>query len=264
MACGFRLDGVRALVTASTRGIGGGIARVLLECGGKVVINGKSQESVTGALKGLSGFEGRVQGVAADLSVEGEAERLVKEAVDYLGGLDALVYVPPPVPGGRFGSVGLRVWRLSYRLLIEAAIEAVSAAYTSLSESSNPSITFITSIAAWEPLPEIATSSVLRPGLHAMTVLLARELGPDGIRVNAIIPGYIKTDRLVAVAEMRAREKGTRVEDEIGKMASRVPLGRIGDPADIGWLTAFLVSPLASYVTGALIPVSGGLHSSVH
>lgn len=264
MACGLGLEGARVLVTASTRGIGGGIARVLLECGARVVINGRSVEGVRRALAGLSGFEGRVHGVAADLSVEGEAERLVREAVRVLGGLDALVYVPPPVPGGRFLSLGMRLWRLSYRLLIEAAVEAVSASYPHLVESGNPSITFITSIAAWEPLPEIATSSVLRPGLHAMTILLARELGPDGIRVNAVIPGYIETDRLRQVAEARAREKGTSVGEELRKMAEGVPLGRLGLPGDIGWLVAFLASPRASYITGALIPVSGGLHSSVH
>ncbi|MCE4618338.1 MAG: SDR family oxidoreductase [Desulfurococcales archaeon] len=264
MECELSLQGLRAAVTASTKGIGNGIARVLLECGAKVVINGRTEEGVKEALSKLSKYGDRVHGVAADLSNEGEAERFVKESVDFLGGLDALVYVPPPVPGGRFMALGMRLWRLSYRLLIEAAIEAVSAAYSHLIDSDNASITFITSIAAWEPLPEIATSSVLRPGLHAMTILLARELGPDGIRVNAVIPGYIETDRLVSVAGMRAKEKGTSVDEELRKMAMRVPLGRLGDPTDIGWLVAFLASPRATYITGALIPVSGGLHSSVH
>lgn len=263
MSCGLDLDGVRAVVTSSTRGIGSGVARVLLACGARVVINGRTVESVREALTRLSGFEGRVRGVAADLSREGEALRLVRESVEWLGGLDALVYVPPPVPGGRFNILGKDSWRLSYRLLIEAAVESVSASYSHLAESDNASITFITSIAAWEPLPDIASSSVLRPGLHAMTILLARELGPDGIRVNSVVPGYIDTERLRMVAELRAREKGSSVEEEIRKMGEGIPLGRVGDPTDIGWLVAFLASPRASYITGALIPVTGGLHVSV-
>lgn len=263
MACGLGLEGLRALVTSSTRGIGGGVARVLLECGARVVINGRTVEGVREALTRLSGFDDRIHGVAADLSREGEAERLVRESVEWLGGLDALVYVPPPVPGGRFKSLAMSSWRLSYRLLIEAAVESVSASYSHLAESGNASITFVTSIAAWEPLPDIASSSVLRPGLHAMTILLARELGPDGIRVNSVVPGYIDTERLRSVAELRARERGSSVEEEVRKMGEGVPLGRVGDPTDIGWLVSFLASPRASYITGALIPVTGGLHASI-
>ncbi|MCE4601130.1 MAG: SDR family oxidoreductase [Desulfurococcales archaeon] len=263
MDCDLSLTGLRAAVTASTKGIGRGIATALASCGAKVVINGREPEGVEKALESLKD-KGEVYGVAADLSKEGEAARFVEEAAGLLGGLDSLVYVPPPVPGGRFLAVEMKAWRLSYRLLIEAAIEAVSTAYPYLEKSENPSITFVTSIAAWEPLPEIATSSVLRPGLHAMTILLARELGPSGIRVNAIVPGYIETDRLRAVAGMRSRELGSSVEEELAKMARGVPLGRLGDPLDIGWAVAFLASRRASYITGALVPVSGGLHSSIH
>ena len=258
-ACGLALTGARALVTASTKGIGFGIARVLASCGARVVINGRNPGTVSESVEKLSSL-GEVSGIACDLTQEGCASRLVREAASRLGGLDALVYVPPPPPGGRFQEVSLEDWRLSYRLLVEAPIEAVTTAVDYLRESKNPSITFVTSIAAWEAFPEIATSTVLRPSLHALTVLLARELGPLGVRVNAVVPGYILTDRLIALAEKRAGLRGTTSDQELGEMARVIPLGRIGEKEEVGWIAAFLASPRASYVTGAIVAATGGLH----
>ena len=202
--------------------------------------------------------------VRGDLSRPGEAARVVDEAARLLGGLDTLVYVPPPPPGGGFFQVSMEDWRLSYRLLVEAAIEAVKAAVPHLEVSGkSPSIVFVTSLAAWEPLPGIATSSVLRPALHGLTQLLALELGPRGIRVNAVVPGLFATDRLMEVASRRAQATGKTVDEVLREMAGETALGRIGDPGEIGWAVAFLASPRASYITGALLPVTGGRHRSV-
>ncbi len=258
-SCGLGINDLRVLITASTKGIGKGIAKVLATCGAKVVINGRTRESVEEALVDLKD-PGLVGGVDADLSREGEAGRLVREAVNLLGGLDAFVYVPPPPPSGRFLDVELEDWRTSYRVLIEAAIEAVKESINYLRNSRNPSITFITSIAAWEAFPEIATSTVLRPGLHALTILLARELASISVRVNSVVPGYIMTDRLASLIKMRAMREKTTYDVELGRLSSQIPLGRVGKPEEIGWIVAFLVSPYASYVTGAIIPATGALH----
>ncbi len=255
--CSLGLDGLRVLVTASTRGIGAATARILASCGARVAVNGR---------RGVEEAASRVGGVAVpgDLSREGEAARVVREAAERLGGLDALVYVPPPPPSGGFFEVSVEDWRLSYRLLVEAPVEAVREAVSILEASDkSPSITFVTSLAAWEPLRGIATSSVLRPALHGMTVLLARELGPRGIRVNAVVPGLFATDRLMEVASRRAAALGVSVVEALGEMAREASLGRIGDPEEIGWVVAFLASPRASYVTGALVAVTGGRHVSV-
>ncbi|MCE4625976.1 MAG: SDR family oxidoreductase [Desulfurococcales archaeon] len=253
---------MRTLVTSSTRGIGFGIARALSICGAIVTVNGREEETVKKAVEKLP--TGRAYGVAADLSAEGEAARLVREAAKHMGGLDSLVYVPPPPPRGRIGELEWSDWRLSYRLLVEAPVEAVDEAVPFLEKSSNPSIAFVTSIAAWEPMEDIATSSVLRPGLHNLTVLLARQLAGKGIRVNAVVPGLILTDRLRGIARSRAEALGKSEEEVLREMAESVPLGRLGRPLDIGWVVAFLASPKASYVTGAIIPVTGGLHRSPH
>ncbi len=154
-------------------------------------------------------------------------------------------------------------WRLSYRLLVESALEAIYEALPHLERGRSPSIIVSTSVAAWEPIPGIATSSVLRPALHGLVTLLARELAPRGVRVNGVVPGYFMTDRLREVAEMRAKARGVSVEEELRRLEAEVPLGRAGSTEEIGWVIAFLASPRSSYVTGALVPVTGGLHRSI-
>jgi len=262
-SCGINLRGVRLLVTSSSSGIGFGVAKVAGSCGARVVINGRNRARLEDAVKRLNSMGVDVYPVEEDLGIEGAGSRLVREASRLLGGLDSIVFIPPPPPGGRFLEIGLGSWRESYRLLIEAGLEMIYEAIPLLKDSSNPSITVVTSIAAWEPIQGIATSSVLRPALHGLVTLLARELGGMGIRVNGVVPGYILTDRLREVAAMRAKAVGGRVDEELKRLASEVPMGRVGAPEDIGWIVAFLASPQASYINGALIPVTGGLHRSI-
>ncbi len=253
------LKNMRIAITSSTKGIGLGTAKVLTSLGAHVSICGRNPRTLKEALNTL---HPRAVGIKCDFSQPGSATKFIEYTVKKLGGLDALVYIPPPPPSGRFTDLTIDDWRLSYRLLIEAAIEAVNASLKHLKNSDNPSITFVTSIAAWEPLSGIATSSVLRPGLHSMTTLLARELGRQGIRVNAVVPGYIMTERLVEVAANRASSSGRTVNGELELLAEEVPLERIGKPEEIGYTIAFLASKAASYVNGALVAVTGGLHKS--
>ena len=258
------IDGLRVLVTASTRGLGRGIAEVLLEEGALVTINGSRLESVEAARSSLSErFPGRVWGVAADLRRAGEAARLVDEAASLMGGLDALVYVPPPPPAGRFAEVGEEEWRTWGEALSLAPVWAVRRSLRYLRGGRSGGIVFVTSVAVREPIPDIVLSNVFRISIHGLVRSLARELGPRGIRVNAVLPGYFLTDRVRGLAERRARETGRSVEEVLEEIASSVPLQRIGDPKELGWVVAFLLSPLSGYVHGASIPVDGGRLYSV-
>lgn len=258
----FGLEGRRVLVTASTRGIGFGIAKVLLREGARVVINGRYREGVDRAVEELRGL-GEVYGVAADLTRRGDVERLVEEAVRLLGGLDALVYVTGPPRPGYFTELSPEDWDYGARLLIMSAVWLTRAALPHLEKGVEPSIVYLSSVAVKEPIPNIALSNVLRIAVQGLVKTLARELGPRGIRVNAVLPGYILTDRVRQIARDRAAREGRSEEDVLRDIASEVPLGRIGEPEEVGHLVAFLISRYASYITGASIPIDGGLLRSV-
>lgn len=258
----FGLDGFRVLVTASTRGIGRGIAEILLEEGARVYICGRTAEAVERALKELKNL-GEVYGSPADISIRGQAEAVVEKASEALGGLDGLVYVTGPPKPGMFSDLSIEDWEYGVRLLIMSALWITKKALPYIEKSGRGSIVYLTSIAVKEPIPDIALSNVLRLSIHGLVKTLSRELGPKGIRVNAIAPGHIFTNRVMAVATHRASVTGKKVEDVLNEMVAEVPLRRLGTTREVGYAVAFLLSSLASYITGVVLPVDGGLLRSL-
>ncbi len=253
------LEGLRVLVTASTRGLGKGIAEVLLSEGCIVTINGSSKTSVERSVDPLK-EKGVVHGVAADLRDPNQVVSLVDKSAELMSGLDALVYVPPPPPPGAFSELRKEEWDIWSRALVLSPVWAVRAALRHIRPRRDfaGGIVFVTSIAVKEPIPDTVLSNVLRLSIHGLVKSLARELGPRGIRVNAVMPGYFMTDRLRALVKRWSDEIGKSEEEVLASITQNVPLKRVGDPQELGWAVAFLLSPLASYVNGASIPVDGG------
>ena len=259
----FSLEGYKVLVTASTRGIGRGIAEVLLSEGSYVFINGIHDETVSKAIKELGNtYSGRVGGLRADLRRGEEVRELVSRAVEFLGGLDSLVYVTGPPKAGYFRELSVDDWVNGVNLLIMSAVNLVREALPYLRASGKASIVFSTSVAVKEPIPNIALSNTLRISIHGLMKSLARELGAEGIRVNAVMPGYVLTDRVRYLAMDRVRREGGSIQEVIKGMSSEVPLRRMADPHEVGYVVAFLISRYASYINGASIPVDGGLLKS--
>jgi 3-oxoacyl-[acyl-carrier protein] reductase len=121
------------------------------------------------------------------------------------------------------------------------------------------SITFVTSVGVKHALDNLLLSNSLRLAVAGLAKTLSRELGPDGIRVNIICPGYTATDRMTSLMQSNAARNGTTVEAEFAKIGANVPLGRVADPAEFGRACVFLASPAASYITGAALMVDGGM-----
>ncbi|RLG88486.1 MAG: short-chain dehydrogenase [Thermoprotei archaeon] len=260
----FDIEGMRVLITASSRGIGYGIAKVLVREGCKVVINGRNEERLRKAVEELEKIgSGQVYGVRADLTNPEELEVLVKKAIEYLNGLDALVYIPSPPKPGYFKDLSFDDWEHGIKQLVTSPVRLTYLVLPYLLESRNPSIIYVTSIAVKEPIPNIVLSNTLRISIQGLAKSLSKELGPKGVRVNTILPGYIMTDRLKQVVQDKARRENKSEEGVLREFKEKVPLKRIGKPEDIGYLVAFLISRYASYINGASIPVDGGLLNSV-
>jgi 3-oxoacyl-[acyl-carrier protein] reductase len=195
--------------------------------------------------------------VPADLSTPDGPARAVEAAVAAFGGLDLLVVNSGGPPPGRFDELDDDAWQAAIDGTLWSAIRLIRAALPHLREGRDPAIVVNLSSSAREPIPGLVTSNLLRPGLAGLIKSLVEEIAP--VRINGIAPGRLATDRIAQIDAARSRMTGMPVEQVERQAVARIPLGRYGDPVELGRLAAFLLSPAASYITGAIVPIDGGM-----
>jgi 3-oxoacyl-[acyl-carrier protein] reductase len=253
------LKGARVLVAASSRGLGGAAARRFSLEGAHVAINGRDPAGLSRVAEELQRESGQpVIAVPGDVADAPQAGDVVARAAELLGGLDVLVTNAGGPPGGTFESTPLAAWEQAFHLTLMSAVRMIHAALPFLRESDRAAILTITSVSVKQPIENLILSNSVRMSVIGLTKSLADELGPQGIRVNSILPGWTRTERVTELMTSRAEANDITVEEAVSRQAAGTPLGRMGEPDEFANVAVFLCSPAASYVHGTMIPVDGG------
>ncbi len=258
------LQDSRALVAASSRGLGYAVASLLAKEGCNVVINGRDPAKLQAAASAMSKESGRtVHSIAGDVSDASFPAKLVDETVRTLGGLDLLVTNAGGPPSGSFESHDEATWQKAVDLSFMSHVRLIRAALPHLRRSKRASVLTMTSYTVKQPLANLVLSNSVRLATIGLTKSLALELGADGIRLNSILPATIETDRVRDLAAFRAKKNGTTVEAELARDAEKSVFGRIGRPQEFANAAVFLLSPAASYLTGVMLPIDGGQYKGM-
>jgi 3-oxoacyl-[acyl-carrier protein] reductase len=241
------------VVTGGARGLGRAAVDCLVAEGARVVVSGRSEESLAEAARTLGDA---VVPVVADNADPDTPSRLIGAARERWGRLDGgLVSVGGP-PKGPVTAIDDDQWTLAFESVFLGAVRLARELGQALGDGGSLALVLSSSVKA--PLPAMAISNGLRPGLAMVAKTLADELGPRGIRVNGLLPGRIATDR---VAELDAATG----DPEAARAAAieAIPLRRYGRPEEFGRVASFVLSPAAAFVSGVMLPVDGGMLRSL-
>jgi 3-oxoacyl-[acyl-carrier protein] reductase len=253
------LKGKRALVTAASKGIGRACALELAREGADVLICARGAEALASARDEIAAETGAtVVAATCDLSFGTEIEELMERTRSEFGGLDVLVTNAGGPPSGHFMDFDDEAWMKAVTLNLMSVVRLNRAAVLMMREAGGGSIVNLTSISVKEPIKGLVLSNSVRAGVVGLSKTLANELGPEGIRVNVVCPGYTATGRMTELMTVRAEREGKSYEEIAAGFYASVPLGKFGEPADLGRMVAFLASDAAAYVTGVTVQVDGG------
>jgi 3-oxoacyl-[acyl-carrier protein] reductase len=254
------LKNKRALITASSRGLGYATALVLAKEGCKVAVNGRDEAKIKGIAEKLSKETGtQVIGVAGDVSLPDVPEKLIQETVDVLGGLDILITNAGGPPPGAFESFDETAWQKAIDSSFMGHVRLIKFALPALRMSDCANVLTVTSFVVKQPMQNLVLSNSIRTATIGLTKSMALELGREGIRFNSILPGWTETERVTELMSARAKANSSTVEEELRKQTAEIPLGRMGRPEEFANAAAFIVSPAASYITGVMLNVDGGI-----
>ena len=253
------LRGKVAIVTASSRGIGKGIARVMLQEGARVMLLARSIDELKGTALELSrDTGGDVAYVQGDLTNRDDVMRLIEETRGIMGPVDILIYNTGPPKPGLFSELTFDDWDYAVKLLLLSAVWLTKGVVDDMVKRGWGRLIYITSLTLRQPVSNLVLSNTVRLSLAGLVKSLAGEYGPKGITANGVMQGYVMTDRVRRLAEDEAKRSGASIEEVLRSMAKDIPVGRYGNPEEIGYLVAFLASDKASYINGSMILIDGG------
>ncbi|MCG6121216.1 MAG: SDR family oxidoreductase [Microvirga sp.] len=255
------LKGKRALVLSSSRGLGLASARSLANEGAEVFMTARSGDKLDAAVKDIVASGGKAHALAADLT--NETDRIFEAAVAAMGGVDILVANTGGPPARMAVDVAAEDWTPYFEAMVKPVFRLGSLALPGMRERGFGRLLVIASSGVIQPIPNLAMSNALRSAIVGWAKTLAGEVAQDGVTVNLVLPGRIKTDRTDELDAANAKRQGKSVEDISAAARAAIPAGRYGDPREFADVVCFLASQRASYVTGSLVRVDGGAIRSV-
>jgi 3-oxoacyl-[acyl-carrier protein] reductase len=250
------LNGKVALVAASSKGLGKASALALAREGARVTICARDPaalDAAAGDIRAETGAE--VLAVPADLTSAEDISAVVAATGERFGGVDVLVNNSGGPRIGSFGDLSDEDWRQAFETVTLNFVRFVRAVVPHMREQQWGRIVGIQSTSVKQPVGNIDLSNGTRPGVAGLMKAIMPDLGRDGITINLVLPGSFRTDRILG--RDRAETPGQR-DERLADIAAGIPLGRLGEPIELGHLVAFLASEQASYITGAVYQVDGG------
>jgi len=249
------LQGRAALVCASSKGLGRATALRLAAEQVNIILCSRDKDALAKVVEDIATLGGACLAVAADLNSPADRERVVKLGVDRFGVIDIAVLNTPGPPPGVFADHSLETWRAAYETVLEPVVHLAQLVLPAMEAQGFGRILANTSFTARAPANRMVLSNSLRGAVVGLIKSIANEYAARGVTANCILPGYFLTDRMRTVVSAQSNAEAI-VKD--------IPVGRWGDPDEFGAVSAFLVSQLAGYVTGAAFTLDGGLVRSVY
>jgi 3-oxoacyl-[acyl-carrier protein] reductase len=258
----LRLKDKVVLITAASRGLGAATARRFAEEGARVAISSRNAERIKRTAEVIAQDTGaQILPIVGDVSKPEDVDGTVQAVIDRWRRLDILVTNASGPTPGQFMALKWENWEAAVQLTLLSVVRLCQAALPHMLKNDLPQrgvIVADTSYTVKQPAEGLLLSNSLRLGVIGLIKTLANELGPQGVRVNAIAPGWTKTERVDEIMIARAQRNGTTPELEAARQIAEIPMGRMGTPDEFADVLVWLASPRASYVHGIVLPVDGG------
>jgi 3-oxoacyl-[acyl-carrier protein] reductase len=253
------LKGKIALVAAASQGLGFAVAKELAAEGAKVAICGRDNDRLSQAAEKIRSETGAaVLPIMADVAESDQARRFVQEAGAHYGSVDILVTNAGGPPPGDFRDLDESAWRTAVDLTLLSTVNLCYAAVPFMETAGAGRIIAIASISVKQPMRNLMLSNAIRLAVVGFTKSLSIELAPSNILVNAVLPGWTRTDRVTQLLTTNAAKTGELFQKVEANIVQSIPLGRMAQPEEFAAAVAFLASARASYITGVALPIDGG------
>ena len=251
------------MLAGASKGLGYAIAKALAADGATLAIASRDEAGINAAADSLRQWGGEVLPSVMDACCSESIAAWVEHTVKTYGRIDGLLVNAGGPQPGRFDDIDDVLWQQAFELTLMSAIRMIRCVLPTMRAQGSGSILALTSSSVREPIDFLLLSNVMRSGVNSLTKSLSRQLAPEGIRINNLVPGLINTDRMINLDKMQAELNEIDFEEQRLRSSANIPMGRYGDPDEFGRAGAFLLSDAASYITGSTLVVDGGSMKSV-